>query len=234
MRKDGMETRRRILSVCVRLILEQGFRRTTVSQITAEAGISRGSYLNQFATKEEILRELVEAMFQGQFAMARNLTEGNLSGVYTYALETAIQLTLTECNENIREIYLDAYASPSISEYIYQKTARELKRIFGSHFADASDRLFYELEIGTSGLMRNYMARKCDADFPPERKINAFLTAALRVFRIPEEEIAGILAELIKLDLRAIATETLKNLFAMLEMKYHFKLPEGVENPLKP
>ena len=36
---------------------------------------------------------------------------------------------------------------------------------------DYSESDFYEMEIGTAGLMRNYMARKCDIHFPLERTI---------------------------------------------------------------
>ncbi len=72
--------------------------------------------------------------------------------------------------------------------------------------------------------MRSYMARKCDIHFPLERKLSRFLTAAMRVYRVPEEEQAKVLAFIQSLDIKAIATEVMYKLFAMLEMKYDFKL----------
>ena len=113
MRRDGIETRKKILSVCVRLIIEQGYKETSVSRIVEEAGISRGSYQNQFPTKDAILKELVKTMFGGQFGMARSISGEKLPPVYAYAVETAIQLTLTELNENLREIYIEAYSLPA-------------------------------------------------------------------------------------------------------------------------
>ena len=74
--------------------------------------------------------------------------------------KTAIQLTLTELNENLREIYIEAYSLPETSEYIYLHTTAELKQIFGENFPDDTESDFYEMEIGTAGLMRSYMARK--------------------------------------------------------------------------
>ena len=41
MRRDSRETKRKILTVCVRLFLEQGYKNTTVSQIVDEAGVAR-------------------------------------------------------------------------------------------------------------------------------------------------------------------------------------------------
>lgn len=224
MRKDGLETKRKILTVCVRLFLEQGYKETSITQITENAGVTRGSFQNLFRTKDAVLLELVETMFSGQFSAAKSITGQQLPPVYAYAVETAIQLTLTELNERLREIYLEAYSLPDTAEYIHLHTTAELKQIFGGNFPGYSDSDFYEMEIGTAGLMRGYMARKCDIHFPLDRKLSRFLTAAMRVYRVPEEEQRQVLAFIRSLDIRAIAAEVMKKLFAMLEMKFDFKL----------
>lgn len=227
MRKDGLETKRKILAVCVRLFLEQGYKETSITQITENAGVTRGSFQNLFRTKDAVLLELVETMFSGQFSAAKSITGQQLPPVYAYAVETAIQLTLTELNERLREIYLEAYSLPDTAEYIHFHTTAELKQIFGGSFPGYSDSDFYEMEIGTAGLMRGYMARKCDIHFPLDRKLSRFLTAAMRVYRVPEEEQRQVLAFIRSLDIRAIAAEVMEKLFAMLEMKFDFKLPSN-------
>ena len=231
MRRDSSETRRKILTVCVRLFLEQGYKSTSVSQIVDEAGVARGSYLNLFPTKDKILLDLTETMFGGQFGMARSIADIKLPPVYAYAVETAIQLTLTELNENLREIYIEAYSLPDTSEYIYLHTTAELKQIFSANFPDYSDSDFYEMEIGTAGLMRNYMARKCDIHFPLERKLSRFLTAAMRVYRVPEDELEQTVRFVERLDIRSIAERVMHTLFQTLAMHYDFSLQE-IEAPL--
>ena len=231
LRRDSSETKRKILTVCVRLFLEQGYKNTSVSQIVDEAGVARGSYLNLFPTKDKILLDLTETMFGGQFGMARSITDNKLPPVYAYALETAIQLTLTELNENLREIYIEAYSLPETSEYIYLHTTAELKQIFSANFPDYSDSDFYEMEIGTAGLMRNYMARKCDIHFPLERKLSRFLTAAMRVYRVPEDELEQTVRFVERLDIRSIAERVMHSLFQTLAMHYDFSLQE-MEAPL--
>ena len=231
MRRDSSETKRKILTVCVRLFLEQGYKRTSVSQIVDEAGVARGSYLNLFPTKDRILLELTETMFGGQFGMARSIADIKLPPVYAYAVETAIQLTLTELNENLREIYIEAYSLPDTSEYIYLHTTAELKQIFSANFPDYSDSDCYELDIGTAGLMRNYMARKCDIHFPLERKLSRFLTAAMRVYRVPEDELEQTVRFVERLDIRSIAERVMHTLFQALAMRYDFSLQE-IEAPL--
>ena len=231
MRRDSSETKRKILTVCVRLFLEQGYKNTSVSQIVDEAGVARGSYLNLFPTKDKILLDLTETMFGGQFDMARSIADTKLPPVYAYALETAIQLTLTELNENLREIYIEAYSLPETSEYIYLHTTAELKQIFSANFPDYSDSDFYEMEIGTAGLMRSYMARKCDIHFPLERKLSRFLTAAMRVYRVPEDELKQTVRFVERLDIRSIAECVMHTLFQTLAMHYDFSLQE-MEAPL--
>ena len=224
MRKDGAKTRKKILSVCVRLFLQQGYKETTVTQIVREAGITRGSYLNQFPTKDAVLMELVKTMFSSQFDMARSIAGDDLPPVYTYAVETSIQLALTELNENLRELYIESYTHPDTAEYIYLQTTSELKNIFAPYLPDHSESDFYDMEIGTSGLMRSYMAKRCDIHFPLQRKLECFLTAAMRVYRVPEEDQEKVLAFIAVLDIEAVASEIVQKVFAMLEMKFDFKL----------
>ena len=130
LRRDSSETKRKILTVCVRLFLEQGYKNTSVSQIVDEAGVARGSYLNLFPTKDKILLELTETMFGGQFGMARSIADIKLPPVYAYAVETAIQLTLTELNENLREIYIypQVKFKNKREQARYTKLVRDVKR----------------------------------------------------------------------------------------------------------
>ena len=224
LRKGSIETKKRILSVCVRLFLEQGYHRTPISQIINEADVSASTFQNIFHTKDGVLGELIEFMFGRQFGAARSIVGENLPPIYTYATETAIQLVLTEMNENLRDIYLEVYSQPEMSEYIYQHTAAELHRIFGAYFPGYSESDFYELEIGTAGIMRGYMAKRCDIHFPLERKIERFMTLSMRAYRIPEEEQEKILAYIQSTDIRAVADGIMQKLFAALEMKFDFTL----------
>lgn len=223
-RKDSAETKKRILSVCARLFLEQGYKETTVSQIVEASGVARGSYQNFFHTKDSILMEFVEAMFGGQFDKARIIAGANLPPLYIYAVETAIQLAITELNENLREIYIEAYSLPNTAEYIFLNTTKELKQIFGAYLPDYTDSDFYDMEIGSAGLMRGYMARKCDIHFPLVRKLECFLMASMRVYKVPEQEIENVVDFISGLDVETMAHDVMQKIFAMLEMKFDFKL----------
>lgn len=72
-KKRRYRNEKKILTVCVQLFLEQGYKQTTISQIVKKAGVARGSFQNLFSTKDAILMELVGTMFSGQFGVAKTL-----------------------------------------------------------------------------------------------------------------------------------------------------------------
>ena len=162
MTSASLPSKKRILTVCVRLFLEQGYKKTTVSEIVHKAEVSNSSFQNIFRAKDGVLTELVAFMFENQFSMARSTAGRQLPPVGVYAVETAIQMTLTELNENLREIYLEAYTQKEASEYILRETAKELFGIFGP----------YQPELTL------------------EKKLRLFLMMSLRAYHVPEAEIA--------------------------------------------
>ncbi len=220
----SLPAKKRILTVCVRLFLEKGYKRSTLAEIIKKADVSYSTFQNIFRAKDGVLTELVEFMFSNQFAMARDETGAKLPPVYVYAVETAIQMTLTELNENLREIYIEAYTEKDASEYILRETAKELHGIFGSYLPDATERDFYNMEIGSASIMRGYMAHPCDEELTLEKKLRLFLTMSLRAYNVPKEEVEQVIRFVEGLDIRAIAEQVMQKLFKALAMRYEFSL----------
>ncbi len=216
-RKSSLPTKNHILAVSARLLLEQGYRDTTMKQIASMAGVSVSSMQNFFRNKEGLIAELVKLMFSGQFSAAKQFSGISLPTTFTYAVETVIQIVLTERDENLRELYTEAYTTPDTVEYIYRNMAKELKAMFGERFPDYEESDFYEMEIGSAALMRGYMTKPCDVHFPLHRKIERFLTASLRVYRVSEEEIEQVLAFVRDLDINGLADDVMRQLFERLE-----------------
>lgn len=228
----GIPTRKRILAVCVKMFLEQGYKKTTLSQIQEKARVSCSSFQNIFRAKDGVLTELVKFMFGSQFGMAREITGEQLPPVYEYAVETAIQLALTEWNENLREIYIEAYTQEEASAYIHQQTAKELHRIFGKYQPELTERDFYILDIGSKGVMCSYMAYSCDAILPFPKKLEHFMRTTLCIYRVPEKEQDAVISFLMEQNIREIAEKVMQKLFQALAMQYEFSL-QGVELTLE-
>ena len=220
----SLPAKKRILTVCVKLFLEQGYKKTTVAEIVQKANVSNSSFQNIFRAKDGVLTELVEFMFSNQFGAAKKVAGTQLPPVYVYAVETAIQMTLTELNENLRDIYIEAYSHEEALEYIFRETAKELYQIFGPSQPQLTEQDFYALEIGSAGIMRGYMARPCDDVLTLEKKLVCFLSMSLRVYKVPEDEIHRVLAFMTELDIRAVAQQVMHQLFNALAMRFEFTL----------
>ena len=219
-RYDSRGAKRRILTTCVRLFLEKGYTETKVAEILKGADVSASSFQNVFHTKDGVLAELVEMMFSGQFGAVRQLIPDAPSPEYIYAVETAVQLALTEMNENLREIYVEAYTYPATAELIHRSTAKELQAAFASRLPDFSEGDFYEIELGTAGIMRGFMVRRCDQYFTLEKKINRFLDMSLSIFRIPLEEREQIIAYVAQVNVCEAAEQVMQALFTSLSMQF--------------
>ena len=223
-RYSSEDSKRRILSACVKFFIEKGYHNTTLSEILGAADVTSSTFQNIFRSKDGVLLDLTEFMFDSQFAAAREIAPKDVNPVFIYAAETAIQMTLTELNENLRDVYVEAYSNDKTMECIYERTSSELYRIFGSYMPGYSESDFYELEIGSAGIMRNYMARRCDKYFTLEKKLERFLDMSMRVYNVPEEERKEALGFVMSLDIRKVANRIMQELFKSLAMRFEFEL----------
>lgn len=220
-RYDKEDSKRRILSACVKLFIEKGYHNTTLAEILREADVTSSTFQNIFRTKDGVLMDLVEFMFENQFGMARTIAKTS-NPVLIYAVETSIQIALAELNENLRDIYIEAYSNSQTIEYIHQHTSTELHKIFGTYLPDYEESDFYELEIGSSGIMCGYMAKRCDKYFTLEKKIQRFLAMSMTVYAVSDDEQQQILSYISSLDIRHIANQVMQKLFIALAMKFDF------------
>ncbi len=189
------------------LFLEKGYNDTTTAEIAKKAELTENFLFRIFHDKEKILYTLVQHVFNEQFIIAAKLTEGMNDPIFMYSIETALQFHITNQSEPLRDIYVSAYSLPSTTEYIYENTAQKLCQLFKSNFPDYEMKDFLEMEYATGGIMRSFMTQKCDWYFTIERKINRFLEASLRVYKVPEEKIKEIQGKVHGVGLDKIAAQ---------------------------
>ena len=220
---NKQESKRRILSVCVKLFIEKGYHKTTLSEILSRSDTTSSTFQNIFRSKDGVLLDLTEFIFENQFSSARSIAGEEVPPIFLYAAETAVQLALTELNENLRDIYVEAYSDERIAEYIFEKTSTELYRIFSAYNPTLNESDFYELEIGSSGIMRNYTARRCDKYFTLEKKMERFLNMSMGAYNVPKAEREKAIAFVKSIDIREMAKQIMEKLFDSLAMHFDFE-----------
>ena len=213
----------KVLSIAARMFLEKGYEAASVRQIAAAAGVNVNTMVRDFGNKENILCELVEYVLTGQFSAAKAMIGGTTEdSVLYYAAETALQLHMAEYSEAVRNLYCAAYSLSDTSELILKNVAKKMTApIFSPYLPGASPSDFYQLEIASGSIIRGYMTVRCDASFTIDQKVERFLEAALRVYRVPEEKIAEAKEFVKRFDYPAIAAKTIEDMLAMLQQATH-------------
>jgi AcrR family transcriptional regulator len=65
--KDADERRDELLDTALALFLDHGYERTSVEQITKTVGVAKGTFYHYFATKQQLLEQLVERFTEDLF-----------------------------------------------------------------------------------------------------------------------------------------------------------------------
>ena len=201
---------KKIISSGIRLFLENGYENTTTAKIMSDAGMSQSAFFASFDSKEDLLGELVKVMFENQFKLAENLCTME-NPLLMYAVETTIQLQITELSEELRELYLEAYSLPTTSEIIHLNTAKKLAGIFKKYLPDAEEKDFYEMEIASGSVMRGFMSKKCDMYFTFDRKVRRFLECNFKLYDVPRQEYLPVIESVVNMDLQHVAEDAIED-----------------------
>ena len=214
------KVRSRVLHAAAKLFLDKGYVNSTMKEISSLAGVNYGSMMFAFRSKEEILSELVGIVLDGQFeSTARLLTGKTEDKILFYAAETTLQLYMAESSEHIRELYTLSYSQSASSNIIYEKITVKLAEIFKEQYPDYTQGEFYEKELASAGVMRNYMTRPCGIYFTMDRKVRAFLENTFLLYEIPREKISEAIEFVSQFDWKRIARDVIDNMLAYFEIK---------------
>ena len=212
--------RSKVLHAAAKLFLNKGYVNSTLRQIATLAEVNYGSMMFAFRSKEEILSELVGFVLEGQFEATEKLLTGKTEDkILFYAAETSLQLYMAESSEHIRELYSLSYSQEASSNTIYNKITLKLAEIFKEQYPDYTPADFYEKELASAGIMRNFMTRPCDVYFTMDRKLRAFLENTFLLYELPRSKIEEAISFAKQFDWITISQEVIANMLSYLESK---------------
>ena len=214
------KVRSKVLHAAAKLFLDRGYTNSTMKEISSLAGVNYGSMMFVFRSKEDILSELVGIVLDSQFEATTRLLEGKTEDkILFYAAETTLQLYMAESSEHIRELYTLSYSQSASSNIIYEKVTMKLAEIFKEQYPDYTQGEFYEKELASAGVMRNYMTRPCGIYYTMDRKVRAFLENTFLLYEIPREKISEAIEFVSQFDWKRIAGNVIDNMLAYFESK---------------
>lgn len=159
-------------------------------------------------------------MFESQFDNTEKLIGSSADPLLVYAVETALQMYITELSEPLRELYVMAYSLPTTSEYIYQNTAKKVGTLFKDYVPGAQEKDFYEMDIASAGVMRGFMAKHCDLYFTIDQKLKRFLGCCFTLYHVPQEKQDAVIGAVLAMELKPIAEKIIADTVARAEQGF--------------
>ena len=101
-----------------------------------------------------------------------------------------------------------------------QVVTDKLVELFGKEHPGYTRQDFYELELATSGMLRSFMARKCDQSFTMEQKLRRFLSCGMTIYGVDQEKQQEVIDQVLKMDLKSVADQLLAQAMAQSQEEF--------------
>lgn len=187
------DVRRRVLNSTKTLLVQHGYKRTTIRRIVDESGVLIGSIYYIFKNKEDIFQSLILEMVQNAIAKIEEHCPGE-SPAYHFAASLEIELKEMEVAPIIRDVYKEGYESKLVFEHMVEQFVFLAHHIFDSTPYRATEAQYYERMLLLKGAMHACISElyfEAPRDHAKSRA--ALLQLGLRLFHVPEAEIATII-----------------------------------------
>ena len=106
--------------------------------------------------------------------------------------------------------------------------AEELYQIFHDYQPGSTQRDFYEMELGSAGMMRAFMAVPCNEYFTIAAKIARFLDCALKLYNIPDAKRTAAIGAVLQTELRPMAEGIIRKTVEQAEAEFEVLIPNDV------
>lgn len=198
-----------IIKVASELFFENGFSKTTSTEVCRKAEISAGNLTFYFPTKEHILAVLVKMMIDFQWKEMEAITNEGASSLLAYCLELTTMASVSEEMPQMQDFFWAAYSHPMTLDLIRENDTEKIKRVFAEYTKGWSEEKFAEVETLISGIEYATLMRT-EHSVPARHRIEGALDVIMMLFGVPEELRRAKVAKVLSMDYGAIGREIYK------------------------
>ncbi len=209
-KRSPTPTKAIIIKSASELFFENGFSKTTATELCKKANISTGNLTFYFPTKEHILADLVKMMCDFQWKEMEKATDEGRSSLLAYCLELTTMVAVGEEVPQMYDFFVAAYAQQIPLDVIRANDVEKIKQVFTEYTVGWDDEKFIETEAHISGIEYATLSNtKHSASV--EHRIEGALNTIMMLFGVPEETRKMKVAKVLSLDYRAIGTRVYKS-----------------------
>ena len=215
-KKKPSVTKLEIIRIASRLFLEEGYSVTSVRQIGEKVGISSGTVMFHFPTKEHLLAQLVDMLCDFQWKLMENESADSTGSVMSICLELTSMAAACEENEAAKDFFISAYRSPMTLEIIRKNDLERSKKVYADYCENWTEYQYVEAETLVSGIeYATLMTTENSA--PLDIRISGALDQIMSIYGVPEETRETKIAAVLDMDYRAIGQRILKDFIKYTE-----------------
>ena len=131
-----------IVKIASELFFENGFTKTTSTEICKKADISPGNLTFYFPNKESILATLVQMMIDFQWKEMEAQTDEGKSSLLAYCLELTTLVALSEEIPQMQDFLFAAYSHPTTLDLIRINDTEKIKQVFTEYTVGFPSKFF--------------------------------------------------------------------------------------------
>ena len=145
-------TKQVIIKAASELFFENGFSKTTATELCRKANISTGNLTFYFPTKEHILADLVKMMCDFQWKEMEIAANEGRSSLLAYCLDLTTMVTVAEEIPEMQDFFVAAYAHRIPLDIVRANDVEKIKHVFAEYTEGWDDEKFIETESLISGI----------------------------------------------------------------------------------
>lgn len=190
------DVRRRVLNSTKSLLVEHGYKRTTIRMIVEESGVLIGSIYYIFKNKEDIFQSLILEMVQNGIAKIEAHCPDE-SPAFRYAAICELELEEMEKAPVIRDVYKEGYESNLVFEHMVAQYVLLAHHVFDGTPYEASDEEYYQRTLLLKGAMHACISELYfDGVHDHAKSRRQLLSLLLHLYHVSEAEADAIIAKI--------------------------------------
>ena len=192
-----------IIKSASELFFENGFSKTTATELCKKANISTGNLTFYFPTKEHILADIVKMMCDFQWKEMEKAADEGKSSLLAYCLELTAMVAVGEEVSQMQDFFVAAYAHGLSLDLIRANDVSKIKQVFGEYTEGWSNEKLTEVEALISGIEYATLSNT-EHSASVEHRIEGALNTIMMLFGVPETVRKMKIAKVLAMDYRAI------------------------------
>ncbi|MBE5880761.1 MAG: TetR/AcrR family transcriptional regulator [Lachnospiraceae bacterium] len=221
-------TKLKIKQLALHYFLEKGYAQVSVGDLSKLMGISKGTFVFHYPTKENLLVELIKDLCEFQWQVLEQEIKVENDPLVAYLYELATMAGSCYDNPPIRQLYVSAYVHPASLKVIRENDTVKAKKVFGTYCKEWTEQDFIIAEDIVSGIEYSMFATEHEKEIPLDDRLSGIFDVILKSYRVPEDIRKETIQKVLSMEYRELGKRILNEFREYVEETHQKELEEAV------